>query len=106
MVADLRYTRHFVTTRKAAARLALVAFAALLPFLAMRVDLSRPLPAATLVILAFMPLMVSYHCLHFLAKLERQHDTPTPEMSFIFNLAVGLPIAFTAVLLITLNHYE
>jgi hypothetical protein len=30
----------------------------------------------------------------------------TPDMRFIFNLAVGLPIAITAVLLITLNHYE
>ena len=106
MVADLRYTRHFVKTRKGAAGLALVAFAALLPFLAMRLDLARPLQAATLVILALMPLTVSYHCLHFLSKLERQHDSPTPEMLFIFNLAVGLPIAITAVLLITLNHYE
>ena len=105
MAADLRYTRHFVKTRKGAARLAFVAFATLLPFVAMRVDVSQPLPAATLVILALMPLMVAYHCLHFLAKLERHHDTPTPEMAFIFNLAVGLPIAFTAVLLIALNHY-
>jgi hypothetical protein len=106
MVAEMRYSRHFVKTRKAAAGLALVAFAILLPFLAMRLDLSRPLQAATLVSLTLMPLMVAYHCLHFLAKLERQHDTPTPEMSFIFNLAVGLPMAITAVLLITLNHYE
>jgi len=36
---------------------------------------------------------------------EQQHDTPTPEMSFIFGLAVTLPMALSAVLLIMLNHH-
>jgi len=102
----MRYAGHFIKTRTAATGLAVIAFAILLPFLAMRVDLSRPWPTATLVILTLMPLMVAYRCLHFLAKLEQQHDTPTPEMSFIFGLAVSLPMALSAVLLITLNHYE
>jgi hypothetical protein len=72
----------------------------------MRVNLSRPWQTATLGILTLMPSMFAYRCLRFLAKLEQQHDTPTPEMSFIFGLAVSLPMALTAVLLITLNHYE
>ena len=101
-----RYAGHFVKTRTAAAALAFIAFVMLLPFLAMRVDLSRPWRTATLVLLTLMPLAVAYRCLHFLAKLEQQHDTPTPEMSFIFGLAVSLPMALSAVLLITLNHYE
>ena len=102
----MRYTGHFVKTRTAAAALAFIAFAILLPFLAMRLDLSRPWRTATLVILTLMPLAVAYRCLHFLAKLELQHETPTPEMSFIFGLAVSLPMALSAVLLITLNHYQ
>ena len=102
----MRYTGHFVKTRTAAAGLALIAFAILLPFLAMRVDRSRPWQTATLVILTLLPLAVAYRCLSFLARLEQQHDTPTPEMSFIFGLAVTLPMALSAVLLITLNHYE
>ena len=106
MVADMRYSGHFVKSRTAAAALAIIAFSMLLPFLVMRVDLSRPWQAATLLILTSMPLTVAYRCLHFLAKLERQHDTPTPEMSFIFGLAVSLPMALTAVLLIFLNHYQ
>ena len=102
----MRYRGHFVKTRTAATALAIIAFLMLLPFVAMRVDLSRPWQAATLLILTSMPLIVAYRCLHFLAKLEQQHDTPTPEMSFIFGLAVSLPMALTAVLLILLNHYE
>jgi multisubunit Na+/H+ antiporter MnhB subunit len=108
MVAEMatRYTGHFVKTRTAATGLALIAFAILLPFVAMRADRSRPWQTVTLAILTLMPLMVAFRCLNFLAKLERQHDTPTPEMSFIFGLAVSLPMALSAVLLIMLNHYE
>jgi hypothetical protein len=108
MVAEMamRYTGHFVKTHTAAAGLALVAFAILLPFLAMRLDRSRPWQTAALVILTLMPLAVAYRCLNFLAKLEQQHDSPTPEMSFIFGLAVSLPMALSAVLLILLNHYQ
>ena len=98
----MRYTGHVVKTRTAATGLALTAYASLLPFVAMRGNLSRPWQTGTLVILTLMPLMVAYRCLNFLAKLERQHDTPTPEMSFIFGLAVSLPMARQSIDLIAM----
>ena len=102
----MRYDGHLVKTRTAAAGLAILSFGFLLPFLAMRIDLARPARTATLVTLTLFPLLSAYRCLRFLSQQERQHTTPTPEMRFIFGLAVSLPMAFAAVVLITLSNYK
>ena len=102
----MRYTGHFVETRRGATIYALVVFGVLLSFLAMRADLSQPLQTTMLAIMTLMPLTVGYRCLHFLAKMEQTHNTPTPEMTFIFGLAVSLPMALGAFVLITINHYK
>ena len=102
----MRYDGHLVKTRTAAAGIAILSYGSLLPFLAMRIDLSRPARAATLVVLTLLPLVSAFRCLRFLSQQERRHTTPTPEMTFIFGLAISLPVVFTAVLLIMLNNYK
>ena len=108
MVADMamRYDGHLVKTRTAAAGIAIVSFGLLLPFLALRIDLSRPAHALTLVTLTLLPLLSAFRCLRFLSRQEPQHTAPTPEMTFIFGLAVSLPPVFAAVVLITLSSYN
>ena len=108
MVADMamRYDGHVVKTRTAASAIAILSFGLLLPFLAMRIDLSRPARALTLVTLTLLPLLAAFRCLRFLSQQERQHTTPTPEMTFIFGLAISLPLVFSAVVLITLSNYN
>jgi len=107
MVADMamRY-KGLVKTRTAAAGVAILSFGFVLPFLAMRIDLSRPARTGTLVALTLLPLVSAFRCLRFLSQQERQHNTPTPEMTFILGLAVSLPIVFAAVVLIMLNNYK
>lgn len=102
----MRYPGHVVRTRAAAAWLAIALLVFLLPFLAISVDPSRPMRTVTLVALTFLPSLVAFRCLRFLAKQEQQHTTPTPEMSFIFGLAVTLPMVLTGVVLIMLSNYK
>lgn len=108
MVADMatRYDGHLVKTRTAAAGVAILSFGFLLPFLAMRIDLSRPARTVTLATLTLLPLLSAFRCLRFLSQQERQHTTPTPEMTFIFGLAVSLPLVFAGVVLIMLSTYN
>jgi hypothetical protein len=99
----MRYPEHMVHTRKAAGVLSIVLVAVLVPFLLLRFDGSRPGPMAGLITLTIMPLLVSYRCLHFLGKLEAERSSPTPEMSFIFGVAISVPLAIAATALIVLN---
>ena len=102
----MRYPGHFVHTRKGAFIIALCLSGVLLAFLAARVDLAQPIQAITLLTMTLMPLAATYGCLRFLKKMEQTHDTPTPEMTFIFGFAVTLSIALSAFVLITLNHFK
>lgn len=54
-------------------------------------------------LLTLTPFLVSFRCLRFLAKQEAQHSSPTPEMLFIFGLAISVPLAIAAATLIVLN---
>ena len=99
----MRYPGHFVQTRKGATILALGLCGVLLAFLTVRVDLSQPIQAITLLTMTLMPLAATYGCLRFLAKMEQTHDTPTPEMTFIFGFAVILSVGLSAFVLIALT---
>ena len=99
----MRYTGHLVQTRAAALALSIVLVAVVAPFLFFRFDVSRPGLVAGLTLLTLLPLLVSYRCLRFLGKQEAQHSSPTPEMSFIFGVAISVPLAIAAAALIVLN---
>jgi hypothetical protein len=98
-----RYHGHLVETRAAARVLSIVLVAMLAPFLLQRIDWSQPGRTAGLTLLTLMPFLVSYRCLRFLGKQEAQHPSPTPEMSFIFGLAISVPLAIAGAALIILN---
>jgi hypothetical protein len=99
----MRYTGHLVQTRAAARALSIVLVGIVAPFLFMRFDGSRPGLMAGLALLTLTPILVSYRCLRFLGKQEAQHSSPTPEMSFIFGVAISVPLAIAAATLIVLN---
>ena len=76
----------------------------LTPFLLLRLDWNRPGYMAGLMLLTLTPFLVSFRCLNLLRKQEAQHSSPTPEMAFIFGLAISVPLAISAVALIVLNN--
>ncbi len=102
----MRYPGHIVTTRTGALLIALAWTSLLLLTLARRVDLSRPMQAITLFTMTLLPLAVTIGCLRFLKRIEQTHDTPTPEMSFIFGLAVMLPFGLSASAITALRLIE
>ena len=105
MVAEMRYSGHIVRTRRAAAYYVAAVSVGLLMFAAIKAP-ATPLQAVRFGVFALMPALVSYRCLRFLKQLEQRHDaeTPTPEMSFIFGLAVVLPIALSVLVLAAITR--
>ena len=99
----MRYTGHLVQTRAAAGALSIFLVAMLAPFLLQRLDWNRPGKIAGLMLLTFTPILVSFRCLRFLGKQEARHSSPTPEMLFIFGLAISVPLTIAAAALIVLN---
>jgi hypothetical protein len=100
---DTRYNGHLLQTRTAAATLSIVLVAMLMPFLLQRLDWSRPGRTAGWILLTLLPLLVSFRCLRFLGMQEAQHSSPTPEMHFIFGVAISVPLAIAAAALIVMN---
>jgi hypothetical protein len=98
-----RYTGHLVQTRTAARWLSVFLVVMLVPFLLRRLDWTRPGHVAGWLLLTLLPLIVSIRCLRFLGQQEAQHPSPTPEMSFIFGIAISVPLAISAAALIVLN---
>ena len=98
-----RYTGHPVQTRTAAGALSIFLVAMLTPFLLQRLDWSQPGRSAGWILLTLSPVLVSFRCLRFLAQQEAQHASPTPEMRFIFGLAISVPLALAAGMLIVLS---
>ena len=100
------YTGHLVQTRAAARGLILFFSAMLTPFLIRQLrhlDWSQFGQMAGLLLLTLLPFLVSDRCLRFLKKQEAEHANPTPEMSFIFGVAISVPLAISAAALIVLN---
>jgi hypothetical protein len=98
-----RYNGHLLQTRTAAGALSVVLVAILAPFLVQRLDWSHPGQTAGWILLTLLPLLVSFRCLRFLAKQEAGHASPTPEMHFIFGVAISVPLAIAAAALIVMN---
>jgi hypothetical protein len=100
---ETRYTGHLLQTRTAAGALNIVLVAMLMPFLLQRLDWSAPGRTAGWILLTLLPLAVSFRCLRFLGTQEAQHSSPTPEMHFIFGVAISVPLALAAAALIVMN---
>jgi hypothetical protein len=100
---ETRYTGHLLQTRTAAGALNIVLVAMLMPFLLQRLDWSEPGRTAGWILLTLLPLLVSFRCLRFLGMQEAQHSSPTPEMHFIFGVAISVPLAIAAAALIVMN---
>jgi hypothetical protein len=100
----MRYNGHVVETRSAARAISIFLVALLTPFLLRRLNHpAQPGQIAGLLLLTLMPLLVSFRCLRFLGKREAEHSSPTPEMLFIFGIAISVPLAIAAAALIVLN---
>ena len=90
-------------TRAAARALSIFLVGMLTPFLLHQLDWSRPGRMSGLILLTVTPFLVSFKCLRFLGRQEAEHATPTPEMSFIFGLAISVPLTVSCAALIVLN---
>lgn len=99
----VHYPEHIVHTRTASRVLSIFLVAMLTPFLLRASIGSQPGRIAGLILLTISPFLISNRCLHFLAKQELQHASPTPEMSFVFGLAISVPLANAAAALIILS---
>lgn len=99
----MHYTGHLFSTRAAVGAMSAVMVAILLPFLLQRLDWSEPGKTAGWIMLTLMPVLVSFRCLRFLGKQEAMHSNPTPEMHFIFGVAISVPLGIAAAALIVLS---
>lgn len=99
----IRYTGHLVQTRTTAGALGIFLVAMLMPFLLQRLDWSQPGRNAGLILLTLLPFLVSFRCLRFLGQQEAQHSSLTTEMSFIFGVAISVPMGIAAAALIILS---
>lgn len=98
----VRYSGHFLRTRRQAATQCTVLVLALLPLVAWRFT-TQPLTAALgLALLAFGPFVIAFQSWRFLAAQEVQHPEPTPEMNFVFRFLVNTPLTFGALMLVVL----
>jgi uncharacterized membrane protein len=99
----VRYSGHFLRTRRQAAVQCVVLALALLPLVAWRFT-TQPLTAAfALAMLALGPFVIAFQSWQFLAAQEREHSEPTPEMNFVFRFLVNTPLTFGALMLVILG---
>lgn len=99
----VRYSGHFLRTRRQAAGQCMVLLLVLLPLVAWRFA-TQPLPAAlALAMLTLAPFAIALQSWRFLAAQEDQHPEPTPEMNFVFRFLVNTPLTFGALLLVVLT---
>lgn len=99
----VRYSGHYLQTRRQAAAQGTVLALALLPLVAWRFT-TQPLTAALgLALLALGPFVIAFQSWQFLAAQERQHSEPTPEMNFVFRFLVNTPLTFGALMLVVLS---
>ena len=96
----IRYPGHFLKTRTQAALQLAVIVGILGPLLAWRINTERPGIAMALGGLTLVPVVTAYKAWRFLAKQERRHQQPTPEMIFIFELIATMPLVMGAFLMI------
>lgn len=98
---DIVYRTNWIAkTRRRAAWVLIFYFAMLTPAVT-----SLPQDRATWLTraaLALAPLLLARLCWNFLAEAEEKHETPTPEMEFIFRLMTSILIALGGIVAIAL----
>ena len=98
----IRYSGHWLRTRRQAAWQSAVLLAVLLPLAAWRFT-THPLNIALpLAVLTMVPFAIAFQASRFLASQERVHSEPTPEMAFLFRFVVNTPLTFGALLFVLL----
>ncbi len=100
----VEYPRRYLTTRRQLAIQCGACAVILQPPLLWRLSHERLVIAIALGGLAVAALSLCVHGLRFLMKQEVEHQTPTPEMTFVFRLIAVYPLAMTAFLLILLTE--
>ena len=102
----MRYDGTIVQTRRGAIGWACLLVAILAMPVVQLFDTSEPMRALrslSFIVVALVPLFLTIRCVRFLAERERLHDEPTPEMTFIFRIAVGVSTATGGLLLSLLS---
>jgi hypothetical protein len=99
----VEYRRVFPRTRRHLAwqNASLLVF--LLPLWAWRLPQERLVVSLALALLIAGPLILAYRGLRFLQTLEARQATPTPEMTFVFELVATVPLAMSGFMLILLS---
>jgi hypothetical protein len=98
----IEYPRRYLRTRRQLLVQCVVSALILLPPLVWRFTSERIVVSIALGGLALAAFTLSYRGLRFLARQERQHPQPTPEMTFVFMLVAVYPLAMSTFLLILL----
>ena len=100
---EVQYSGHIWKTRQQAAWQSVVLVLVLVPLAAWRFT-TEPLGAAMgLAGLTLAPFGIAYHSWRFLEEQERLHETPTPEMNFVFRFVASTPMAMGGLLLVVLT---
>lgn len=96
----MRYPGHFLKTRRHATAQGAVILAILGPLLAWRINTEPAAIAMALTALIIVPFVTAIRAWRLLAQLELRHQQPTPEMAFLFQLIVTMPLVMGAFLMI------
>lgn len=94
----VRYSGHWLKTRRQAAWQCAVLLAILVPLVALRFTTHRLPVAFALAVLTMVPFAIAYQSWRFLETQERTHSEPTPEMEFIFRFLANTPLAMSGIL--------
>jgi hypothetical protein len=98
----VRYSGHWLRTRRQAGMQCVVLAAILLPLAAWRLT-SQPIGMALgLAMLTLAPFTIAYQAWRFLENQERLHREPTAGMIFVFRLLVNTPLTLGALLFVVL----
>ena len=98
----VRYSGHWLRTRRQAIWQSVVLLLVLLPLAAWRFT-TQPLGAGlALVMLTLAPFALAYQSSRFLAALERVHEEPTPEMAFVFRFVANTPLTLGGLIFVVL----
>jgi hypothetical protein len=98
----VRYSGHWLRTRRQATWQSVVLLVVLLPLAAWRFTTQPPAAALALLMLTLAPFALAYRSSRFLAEQELVHQEPTPEMAFVFRFVASTPITFGGLIFVVL----
>lgn len=99
----VRYSNHWLKTRRQAMWQNAALLAVLSPMLALRFMTHRFAVGLMLVLLTMAPFAIAYQASRFLESQERLHPEPTAEMQFVFRSVASTPLAFSGIMLALLS---